>query len=281
MSEEFLSADVVKTKSGKQYHINVGPGDISNYIILVGDPARAHKASRFFDEIEFQTQNREFVTYTGRVGDLRLSVMSTGIGQDNIEIVFIETVQIVETPTFIRVGSCGGLQEYTNCGDLVISTGAVRLENTSLFFVNEGYPAVANFEVVLALIEAAEKLGVTYHVGLTASASGFYGAQGRKVPGIPIRYPNLVDELRERNVINFEMESSALFTFANLKNLRAGMVCAVYANRPKNEFIKPELKKVAEENAIKTGIEAFKILAKMDKIKESKNKKYWFPSLGL
>ncbi|MEQ9715679.1 MAG: nucleoside phosphorylase [Candidatus Asgardarchaeum sp.] len=281
MKEKITSAEVVKTASGRQYHINVAPGELAEYIILVGDPARAHKVAKFFDKIEFNTQNREFITYTGYVDNIRMSVMSTGIGQDNIEIVFIETIQVVENPTFIRVGSCGSLQEQINCGDLVISTGSVRLENTSLFFVPEGYPAVANYEVIISLIEAAEKLGYRYHVGLTASASGFYGAQGRNIPGFRLRYPNLVEELKELNVVNFEMESSALFTLSNIKSIRAGMVCAVYANRPKNEFIGPEEKVIAEEKAIKTGIEAFKILAKIDKAKKKNNKKYWYLGLKL
>lgn len=281
MKEKITSAEVVKTASGRQYHINVAPGELAEYIILVGDPARAHKVAKFFDKIEFNTQNREFITYTGYVDNIRMSVMSTGIGQDNIEIVFIETIQVVENPTFIRVGSCGSLQEQINCGDLVISTGSVRLENTSLFFVPEGYPAVANYEVIISLIEAAEKLGYRYHVGLTASASGFYGAQGRNIPGFRLRYPNLVEELKELNVVNFEMESSALFTLSNIKGIRAGMVCAVYANRPKNEFIGPEEKVIAEEKAIKTGIEAFKILAKIDEVKKKNNKKYWHIGLKI
>lgn len=278
---DFFSAEIVKDKEGRQYHINLAPGELAEYILLVGDPARAHKVSKFFDKIELKRENREFITYTGYVGDVRLSVMSTGIGTDNIEIVFIESSQITKNPTFIRVGSSGGLQEYTKCGDLVISTGSVRFENTSLYFVPEGYPAAAHFEVVQALIEAAERLNVIYHVGLTVTASGFYGAQGRHVPGFPLRFPNLTEELAQRNVLNFEMESSALFTLATLRGVRAGMVCAVYANRPRNEFISLTEKPKAEERAIKTGIEAVKILSKMDALKKKLNIKYWMPSLKL
>ena len=278
---DFLSAEIVKDKEGRQYHINLAPGELAEYILLVGDPARAHKVAEFFDKIELKQKNREFITYTGYVDDVRLSVMSTGIGTDNIEIVFIEVSQITKHPTFIRVGSSGGLQEFTNCGDLVISTGSVRFENTSLYFVPEGYPAVADFEVVQALIEAAERLKFKYHVGLTVTASGFYGAQGRHVPGFPLRFPKLTEELAQRNVLNFEMESSTLFTLANLRGFRAGMVCAVYANRPKNEFISLEEKPKAEERAIKTGIEAVKILSQMDTLKSKLNTRYWRPSLSL
>jgi uridine phosphorylase len=166
-----------------------------------------------------------------------------------------------------------------NVGDLVISTGAVRLENTSTFFVTEGYPAVAHYETVLALVSAAEQLGYPYHIGLTASASGFYGAQGRKIPGIPLRNPGLQEEMAQANVANFEMESSTLFTLCTLKGVRAGTVCAVYASRPHDKFIDPELKSKAEEACIKTGLEAFKILDKMDRAKRARNNKYWH--LGL
>jgi|Deesub1362B_J571_1020462.scaffolds.fasta_scaffold11023_2 uridine phosphorylase len=280
MSEEIVGAEVVSTKEGRQYHINLAPGELAEYIILVGDPARSHKTAKFFDQILLKRENREFITYTGLIDNIKVSVISTGIGTDNVEIVVIEASQIVKNPTFIRVGSCGGLQKHINCGDLVISTGAVRFENTSLYFVPEGYPAVASYEVVLALIEAAEKLGYPYHVGLTVTASGFYGAQGRKIPGFPLRFPNLVEELAERNVLNFEMESSTLFTLACVKGFRAGTVCAVYANRPKNEFIKPKEKEKAEENCIKTGIEAVKILAKMDKEKRKQGKKWWHISIS-
>ena len=280
MFEEIIEAEAVSTKEGRQYHINLAPGELAEYIILVGDPARSHKTAKFFDKIILKRENREFITYTGFIDDIKVSVMSTGIGTDNVEIVVIEASQIVTNPTFIRVGSCGSLQEHINCGDLIISTGAVRFENTSLYYVPEGYPAIASYEVVIALIEAAEKLDYPYHVGLTATASGFYGAQGRKIPGFLLRFPNLVEDLAKRNVLNFEMESSTLFTLANIRGFRAGTVCAVYANRPKNEFIKFEEKERAEENCIKTGIEAIKILAKIDESKREKGKKWWYPSIS-
>lgn len=280
MSEEgYFSAEIVKDRKGRQYHIDLAPGELAEYIILVGDPGRSKKVADHFDKILVHRSNREFVSYTGLVGDLKLSVLSTGIGTDNIEIVIIEVAQITKNPTFIRVGSSGGLQEYTNLGDVIITTGAVRFENTSLYFVPEGYPAVAHYEVVLALIESAEALNVPYHVGLTVTASGFYGAQGRHVPGFPLRYPTLSDDMRKLNVLNFEMETSALLTLSQLRGFRAGTVCAVYANRPKNEFISPKEKAKAEERAIRVGINAFKVLQKMDDQKTKNKKKYWFSKL--
>jgi uridine phosphorylase len=275
--KDIVSAEIVKTEEGRQYHINLAPGEVAENILLCGEPARAQRTSKFFERIELKMQNREFLTYTGYYNGNKISVMSTGIGTDNIEIALIEIFQITQCPTIIRIGSCGALQPEIDVGDLVISTGAVRLENTSSFFVDNGYPAIAHYEVMLALITAAEKMGYKYHIGITASASGFYGAQGREIPGIPLQYPNLQDDLTKRNVANFEMESSTLFILAALKKIRAGTVCAVYANRPHNKFIKTSEKLIAEEKCIKTGLEAFTILNKMDAEKKTKKKKYWYP----
>ncbi|MFX0211804.1 MAG: nucleoside phosphorylase [Candidatus Hodarchaeota archaeon] len=279
--KDIQSADTVSDESGRQYHIGVAPGELAEYIIVVGDPDRPAKAKRFFDEIQGEWHNREFNTITGKVNDFEISIMSTGIGTDNVEICMIEIMQITKNPTIIRAGSCGGLQEFINVGDLVISTGAVRVENTSDFFVPPGYPSIANSEVVMALVEAAEFIGVKYHIGLTATASGFYGAQGRKIPGITMRYPTLPDDLAKINVYNFEMESSALFNLGQVMKIRTGTICAVYANRPKGEFIPVEMKKKVEEQNLKAAFEAFKVLRQMDQKKKEKDKKHWFPSLGL
>jgi uridine phosphorylase len=273
------AADKVEDKEKRQYHLNVAPGDVSDYLLLAGDPGRVEKTAQFFDSIEFETKNREFVTITGSIDGETYSVMSTGIGTDNMEIVLVELCNIVETPNIIRIGSCGSLRADVGLGDLVISNGAVRLENTSLFFVTEGYPSIATPEVVLALVEAAETMKLQYTVGLTASASGFYGAQGRDIPGFPIRFPDLPDQLAQMNVVNFEMESSTLFTLAALRGFFAGTVCTVYANRPHNTFISPTEKKTAELNCIRTGLEGLKLLRKWESIRKKTNAKNFYPGL--
>ncbi|MDI6916885.1 MAG: nucleoside phosphorylase [Thermoplasmatales archaeon] len=247
----------------KQYHIGVAPGEISDYILLCGDPTRVERTAKLFDKTVFEGRNREYLTFTGTYKKMPVSVMSTGIGPDNTEIAVIEISQIVKKPVFIRIGSSGALQKNIKTGELVISTGSVRLENTSLFFVTEGYPAVADYSVVESLVQAAEKLGYPYHVGLTATAPGFYGAQCRKT-GFPLRVPNLIEHLRKCNVLNFEMESSTLFILSSIKGFKAGTVCAVYANRPKNIFISEKEKHNAELRCIKTGLEAMRILYEKD-----------------
>lgn len=280
MPGTFHSAEVLRSQEGMQYHIGLKPDEVAPNILLCGDPARAQRAAKLFEKVRCERANREYVTITGTFHGLPVSVMATGIGPDNTEIAVIELLQLVKNPIFIRIGSCGGIAKGIKLGDLVISEGAVRLENTSLYFVNEGYPAIANFEVVLALVEAAEALGVTYHVGLTATAPGFYGAQARKVPGLPQpRFPKLAAELEKMNVANMEMETSTLLTLASLAGVRAGAVCAVYAERRHNRFINGDLKDESEMNCIKCGLGALETLSRMDSAKSKARARWWRPSL--
>ncbi|MEW6027821.1 MAG: nucleoside phosphorylase, partial [Planctomycetota bacterium] len=223
-------------------------------------PARAQRISKLFDRVSVCRQNREFNTYTGRYKNIPVSVMSTGIGPDNVEIALIELSQIVNELTLLRIGTCGSLRRNIQIGDVVISTAALRLENTSLFFVPEGYPAVAHYEMVRTLRDAADSLKMRYHLGLTATAPGFYGAQGRIVSGFPLRTTDMVTYFSRIGVLNFEMETSALFTLAGLKNYRAGSISAVYADRYRYRFATAEQQRAAELNCIKTGLKAMELL---------------------
>ena len=208
-----------------------------------------------------------------------MSCLSTGIGTDNIEIVVSEILALVKAPTLIRIGSSGGLQEGMELGDLVISTGAVRLETTTNWFVHEGYPAVAHYEAVLALLEAVERLGHRHHLGITATAPGFFAAQGRPIPQLPIRYPDVAAEMTRQGILNFEMEASALFVLASLGGCRAGAVCTVFANRRTGEFVTGEAKDRAEAAAVETGLESLVILAQLDRQKAKAGAARWRPSL--
>lgn len=254
------SADAPTLGEDRQYHIGLKKGEVADFIFLCGDPDRASKVAKHFSSIELKVQNREFVTITGRLGSRRVTVMGTGIGPDNTEIAVVELSQIVSNPTFIRIGSTGSLQKHIGIGELVVSTAAVRLENTSTFYVPEGYPAVAHFDVVKALSDSAGQLGAKHHVGITATLPGFYGAQGRHMPGFSPRNPNLWEELAAVNVLNFEMEASCLLTLAAMRGFRAGVVCTVFANRPNNEFIAGTEKEAAEESVIKTALGALNYL---------------------
>jgi uridine phosphorylase len=263
----------------RQYHIGLGPGELAEYILLPGDPDRTARIASRFDSIEREHRHREFASVTGRFRGERVSVVSTGIGTDNVEIVVAEILAITKRPAFIRVGSCGALQPEMDLADLVITTGAVRLESTTSYFVHDGFPAVADYEAVSALIEAAERLGHPYHVGITATAPGFYAAQGRPIPQLPIRYPDLAEEMASQRVMNFEMEASALLVLATLARCRAGVVCAVYANRTTGAFVGDDQKDAAEAACVETGLESLLILAEMDRQKRDAATERWRPSL--
>ena len=132
----------------RQYHIALERGELAEYIVLVGDPGRVAKVAAHLDAVELERSNREITTATGTYRGMRLSAMSTGMGTDNVEIVLAEVMEITDQPTFIRIGSCGALQPEIELGDLIVSIGAVRLENTTDFYVHPGYPAIAHRDVV-------------------------------------------------------------------------------------------------------------------------------------
>jgi uridine phosphorylase len=134
---------------------------------------------------------------------------------------------------------------------------------------------------VMALIEAAERVGVRYHLGITATAPGFYGAQGRPIPNLPIRYPDLAEEMARQRVMNFEMEASALLVLAGLAGCRAGVVCAIYAQRTTGDFVTGAAKDAAERNCVVTGLESLVILADMDRRTAAAAADRWRPSLGI
>ncbi len=264
MSEGFESAEVVQDQDGRQYHIGLTAEEVTPYILTCGDPARAERIAKRFDQVNHTVRNREYVTHSGIFQGIPLTVMATGMGPDNTEIAVIELCQLVENPTFIRVGTCGGLQADMNIEDLVVSTASLRLENTSTFFVHEGFPAVAHYEVVAALKAAAQGLKKNFHIGITATAPGFYGAQGREGLGFPPRWPDLPEQLARMGVKNMEMETSALFTLCAMRGFRAGAVCTVFANRRTNKFIDPTRKIEAEDSAIDVALQTFVELYQAD-----------------
>jgi uridine phosphorylase len=263
----------------RQYHIDLAPGEVADYVLLPGDPDRTDRIAELLDEVEVQRRHREFNSVTGTHRGLRISVVSTGIGTDNVEIVIAELLAITDRrPTLIRIGSCGTLREDIGLGELIITSGAVRLESTTSWYVEDGYPAVADYVAVAALIEAAHRTGVPAHVGLTATAPGFYGPQGRPIPQLPIRFPDLAERLARQGVMNFEMEASAVLTLASLAGCRAGVVCTVYAQRVAGDFVAGEQKTRAEAGLIETGLEALHVLAEMDAQQDRSGETHWRPS---
>ncbi|WP_416839759.1 nucleoside phosphorylase [Haloferax sp. DFSO52] len=260
-----------------QYHLEVAPEDLADAVLLPGNPERVDKITALWDDHEEKAYHREYRTATGTYDETPISVTSTGIGSPSAAIA-VEELARVGVETFIRVGSCGAIQPEMDVGDLVITSGAVRQEGTSKEYVREDYPAVADQEVVSALVAAAERLGYDYHVGLTMSADSFYAGQGR--PGFDEFHAagadSLVEELQNVNVKNIEMEASALLTIANIYGLRAGAVCSVYANRVTGEF-----RTEGESRAAEVASLAVHLLAKMDEVKQKAGVDHWHAGLRI
>ncbi len=260
-----------------QYHVELAEGDVANTVLLPGNPERVDKLKAIWDTAEEVAHHREYRTATGTYDEVPISVTSTGIGSPSAAIALEELARI-GVDTFIRVGSCGAIQEQMAVGDLVISTGGVRQEGTSSDYIRQDYPAVAHEEVVSALVAAAERLDFAYHVGITMSSDSFYTGQGRV--GYDGYDPNvsesLIEELRQANVKNIEMEAAALMTLANVYGLRAGAVCSVYANRVTGEF-----RTEGEHRAAECASLAVKLLVRMDEIKQEAGADRWHAGLSL
>jgi len=271
------AVDSEDPNADEQYHLAVGPGDVADAVLLPGDPGRVETITDLWDDDEVVGDHREYRTATGTYEGTPLSVTSTGIGSPSA-IIAVEELARLGVDTFVRVGSCGAIQPGMAVGDLVITTGAVRQEGTSHEYVRGDYPAAADHEVVSALVAAAERLGYDYHVGTTMSADSFYAGQGRDgFEGFRAAGSDtLVEELREANVKNIEMEAAAILTVAELYGLRAGAVCTVYANRITGEF-----ETVGESRAARCGSLAVRLLAKMDERKREAGVDAWHAGLSL
>jgi Uridine phosphorylase len=272
-----MTADSEDPNDEEQYHLGVKPEDLAQAVLLPGNPERIDTITGFWDEADQRAHHREYRTVTGQVEGTPISVTSTGIGSPSAAIA-VEELARAGVETFIRVGSTGAIQPEMEIGDLVISTGAVRQEGTSDEYVREEYPAVADREVTSALIAAAERLGYPYHVGVSMSADSFYAGQGR--PGFDgfeaAGSDTLVEELKEANVKNIEMEASAILTLGSIYGLRTGAICSVYANRETGDF-----REEGDPRAAETASLAVALLEKMDRRKAAAGVDHWHPGLSL
>ncbi|MFV2013903.1 MAG: nucleoside phosphorylase [Candidatus Heimdallarchaeota archaeon] len=261
------NATIVADDDGLQYHIKVKPGDLPDVVIMPGDPKRVVKIARQWDNKKKIAEYRQFVTYSGYYKGKQIAALSSGIGPSACEIAITE-LNNVGVKNIIRVGSCGTLRKEIELGELIISEGAVRLEDTSNHYVMKEYPAIASRMITSALVRACEENNLPYHVGITASSSSFYVGQGREYNNyLPSHRLNLVKDLIKANVLNFEMEASLMFILGSIFNINVGAVCAVYANRIKNEFAVK-----GEKIAIKAANEAAMIIYDELEI----NRKYWY-----
>ncbi|KTC78330.1 nucleoside phosphorylase [Legionella brunensis] len=262
-------AELPFNKRGAVYHLDLREDEIADLIITVGDPGRVQQVSQYFDKIEFQSAHREFVTHTGYIGSHRLSVLSTGIGMPNIDIVMteidalanidLETREIREKSrqfTIIRLGTTGGIKADCQPGDVMISRYAIGFDTFLNYYDYELSADLADLQEALRehlgtesgpffvsgadsqLVDNYKNLGV---LGITATCGGFYGAQGRRLR-LPLRYPNFLTKLSKFSfggfgVTNLEMETAAILGLGHLLGHRCLSISVVLANRMTGEFL--------------------------------------------
>ncbi|MBP3241816.1 MAG: uridine phosphorylase [Oribacterium sp.] len=245
------------------YHIGVAPGQVGRYVLLPGDPKRCKKIAAYFDEPVFVADNREYVTYTGKIDGVPVSVTSTGIGGPSAAIA-LEELKMCGADTFIRIGTAGGMDLDVQAGDVVIANAAVRMEGTSKEYAPIEWPAAADFQITTVLNQAAENLGFRHHVGVVECKDAFYGQH--KPEDLPVSYEllNKWQSWLKLGCKASEMESAALFTVAAYLRVRIGSVLFIMSNQ---ERVKQGLTNEIEhdtDKAIKTAIEAVRLLIKQD-----------------
>ena len=218
----------------KQYHIQVGKEDVCHYVILPGDPKRCAKIAKYFDDAKLVADNREYVTYTGYLDGVKVSVTSTGIGGPSASIALEELVQ-AGADTFIRIGTCGGMQLNVKSGDVVIASGAVRMEGTSKEYAPIEFPAVANIEVVNALMRAADELNVDSHVGVVQCKDSFYGQHSPERMPVGYELLNKWEAWKRLGCLASEMESAALFVVGSALHVKVGSIFLVIANQEREK----------------------------------------------
>ena len=250
--------------TGRQFHIHCVEGDVGRYCILPGDPGRCEAIANLFDNPVHIGMNREYNIYTGTLLGEKVSVCSTGIGGPSASIA-MEELHNIGADTFIRVGTCGGIAMDVLPGDVIVATGAVRYEHTSLEYAPIEYPAVPDFGVTEALKAAGEDLGYSIHTGVVQCKDAFYGQHSPEKS--PVYYDLLQkwESWKRLGVKASEMESAALFVVAAALGVRCGSCFHVIWNqeREKAGLAMPMTEDTT--GAIKVGVEALKRLIAADK----------------
>lgn len=249
--------------SGKQYHTGIGAGDVGKYVILPGDPKRCALIAAHFDDAVLVADCREYITYTGTLDGVKVSVTSTGIGGPSAAIA-IEELSKSGADTFIRVGTCGGMQEEVYGGDIVIANGAIRMEGTSREYAPIEYPAVPNVSVMNALIKASEELHYRYHVGVVQCKDSFFGQHEPEIMPTSYELMNKWEAWLRMGCLASEMESAALFIAGSFLRVRVGACFLVVANQERAKKGLPNEQVHNTEIAIMTAVEAIRLLIKKD-----------------
>ncbi len=249
-----------------QFHIKCGAEDVGKYCILPGDPGRCKAIAEHFEDAVFIGSNREYTIYTGKLLGEKVSVVSTGIGGPSAAIAMEELANL-GAHTFIRIGTCGGICLDVCGGDLIIATGAVRMDGTSREYAPIEFPAVSDYRVLSALVGAAQQSGKTWHAGVVQCKDSFYGQHSPRRMPVSYELENKWNAWKRLGVLASEMESATLFTVAASRNVRCGAVFHTIWNQERQSagLDSPGAEKPDASAAIETGIEALKILILQDR----------------
>ena len=250
----------------RQYHIQVAKGEVGRYVLLPGDPKRCAKIAKYFDDPVLVADNREYVTYTGTLDGVKVSVTSTGIGGPSASIA-MEELYRCGADTFVRIGTCGGMQTEVKSGDVVIATGAIRMEGTSKEYAPIEYPAVANLDVTNALVYAAKEKGLSCHTGVVQCKDAFYGQHEPEAMPVGYELINRWEAWKKMGCLASEMESAALFIVAGKLRVRAGSCFLVVANQEREKLGLENPVVHDTDMAIQVAVEAIRKMIREDKEK--------------
>jgi uridine phosphorylase len=247
--------------SERKYHVGLTAEEVGKYVLIPGDPARTAIIAKFLDGAREVAFSREYRTFTGSVGGTPVSAVSSGMGGPSVAI-GVEEMRELGVHTFLRVGTCGATQPGIKMGDLIIATAAVRTEGTADSYVPKEFPAVADYEVVTALLESARELGVRHHLGIIRAVDALYSDL---LPDTMPNGPALRAELAmwtRAGVIANDMESSTLFVLASVRRLRAGslLLCVDEVGAGEIHHLEPSYM----ENMLKVAVGAIRRLIERD-----------------
>ena len=249
--------------ASRQYHIQVAKGEVGRYVILPGDPKRCVKIAGYLENPVLIADNREFTTYTGALDGVKVSVTSTGIGGPSASIA-MEELYRCGADTFVRIGTCGGMQPEVKSGDIVIATGAIRMEGTSREYAPIEYPAVANLDVTNALVAAAKEKGLSCHTGVVQCKDAFYGQHEPEAMPVGYELLNKWEAWKKMGCLASEMESAALFIAAGKLRARAGSCFLVLANQEREKLGLDNPVVHDTDMAIQVAVEAVRKLIRED-----------------
>ena len=244
----------------RQYHIQVANGEVGRYVILPGDPKRCKKIAQYFED----PVNREFITYTGTLDGVKVSVTSTGIGGPSAAIAMEELARC-GADTFVRIGTCGGIQPEVKSGDIVVATGAVRMEGTSKEYAPIEYPAVADLMVVNALVSAAKEKDCEFYTGVVQSKDAFYGQHEPEMMPAGYELINKWEAWKKLGCLASEMETAALYIVAAKLHVRVGACFLVMANQEREKLGLENPVVHDTDMAVQVAVEAIRKLIKEER----------------